>query len=360
MSTFKGVKARVVDKTKGSLQIEKIKNSIIFKYPCNDSSDCTPYDIVLSPGVYRFELWGAQGGNGRFQNEKTIREGSGGKGAYAAGTINLIGTTRLFLYIGGKGEDQIYYDKTAAKGGFNGGGKGGVDMNVEDIPESSGGGGGATDVRLIKGNTLQALKSRLIVAAAGGGSVSSDNSYLGSYLYIAGDGGTHEATSLFDQSLPGTQISGNFGFGQDGLSFELSEKFPSGGSTGGSGGGYYGGTTLDGMCEMSGAGGSSFVSGHESCIAVKNDTSSPPNRLNSPIHYSGQYFTDPIMKSKGDDDFLDPYGNNENGHFGNGVAKVTMIDLGQSIPLFFTCKKTRRNSVSTYLIVIILSSHRFK
>ena len=55
----------------------------------------------------------------------------------------------MFLYIGGKGEDQTGNARGSyGVGGYNGGGNGGADT-CEDDPESNAGGGGATDVRLI-------------------------------------------------------------------------------------------------------------------------------------------------------------------------------------------------------------------
>ena len=53
-----------------------------------------PERIVLHPGRYSFELYGANGG---FDN--------GGKGGYVSATFVATNTTELFLYVGGRGED---------------------------------------------------------------------------------------------------------------------------------------------------------------------------------------------------------------------------------------------------------------
>ena len=51
------------------------------------------YAIVLTPGRYRFELWGASGG---------ASDGSyPGKGGYISGTINIYETTEAYAYVGG-------------------------------------------------------------------------------------------------------------------------------------------------------------------------------------------------------------------------------------------------------------------
>ena len=132
-------------------------NSLIFHYPCVSTTECAPYEVIFSPGTYNIELWGAQGGDARFQNTEDLRPDSGGKGAYVSGIIHFIGTTKLYLYIGGKGQDQIAIDQTVSLGGFNGGGNGGVDPVDTKQPESGAGGGGATDLRFYLGDSTNAL-----------------------------------------------------------------------------------------------------------------------------------------------------------------------------------------------------------
>ena len=141
------------------------------------------------------------------------------------------------MYIGGKGEDQIAVDTTRSRGGFNGGGYGGVVLR--DLPPESGaGGGGSTDIRFFHGNSLYALKSRIMVAGAGGGSVSTNKDHLVTRSYRGGDGGTLEGVSYLPVCHAGTQTTGEFGSGQNGLDFG-EDHFIYGGSTGGSGSGYY-------------------------------------------------------------------------------------------------------------------------
>lgn len=102
-------------------------------------------------GWYKIELWGASGGT---TTSETGEVRAGGKGAYASGLIYLVENQKLYFYIGGT--------TTNSSGGANGGGKGaGKGM----------GGGGSSDVRTKSGawDNDDSLKTRLMVAAGGGG-----------------------------------------------------------------------------------------------------------------------------------------------------------------------------------------------
>ena len=246
------------------------QNVTIYQYPCEKESECYPYELEFSPGIYQIELWGAQGGDARYQNTNNLRPNSGGKGAYVKGTIRFERTTKLYLYIGGKGEDQKYIDQTQSKGGFNGGGKGGVETHDTTYPESGAGGGGSTDLRLLKGDNEESLKSRIMVAGAGGGGCSTNItlSYNGFYQYspYGGYGGGLIGENITSYSFGGNQTHGIFGKGMDGVgnSFEAV-----GSGTGGCGSGYYGGYIIPPnnhrSFEIGGSGGSSFISGHKGC-----------------------------------------------------------------------------------------------
>ncbi|EAY16073.1 hypothetical protein TVAG_278390 [Trichomonas vaginalis G3] len=59
------------------------------------------------------------------------------------------------------------------------------------------------------------------------------------------------------------------------------------------GNGYYSGASVN--YTGSGGGGSSFISGYEGCIALNSSLDETPSPTNSPIHYSGIFFTNPIM-----------------------------------------------------------------
>lgn len=97
---------------------------------------------TLTPGAYKLECWGAQGG--------TYSSYIGGYGGYSKGTITLAKTTTVYVSVGGAGSSS------STTAGFNGGGTG---------ISSGRGGGGATDVRIGQNS----LYSRVIVAGGGGG-----------------------------------------------------------------------------------------------------------------------------------------------------------------------------------------------
>ena len=335
---------------------DELANKYHFFYPCNSTSFCKPYNVTLQRGIYKFELWGAQGGDGRKPNNKTLNKGTAGRGSYSSGVINIhISGTELFLYIGGRGEDQIGTEQGAfGKGGYNGGGDGGIDKYDPKYPESAAGGGGATDIRLVYNeefNDTSSLKSRIIVAAGGGGAVSSDKidceyseeGIDGDFLcenwengiwsdYRGGPGGTLNGYRLNSAVYTGNQTSGSFGVGTNGLSmgiYYVNNETIWGGSTGGGGGGYFGGTSITENPNIpwlygGGAGGSSYVSGCNSCRSVNISCDDEVVTTENTVHYSGLRFYR-IQMMSGIENFTSPDGNQEKGHAGNGHITITYL-----------------------------------
>ena len=217
---------------------------------------------------------------------------------------------KLYIYIGQKGNwSQPTYDKVTS-GTFNGGG--GFLLPCAD--RNNGTGGGATDIRLTDGdwNNFNSLKSRIMVAAGGGGSFIEPFSYggaLSSPDYINNYPGYTSAAK------GATQTSGyKLGIGQDG-------------GRAGAGGGYYGGCASvrdeNNLVGLRGAGGSSFISGHTGCNAIS--SSSTENNIihtSQPNHYSGKVFTNTVMKA-GNESMPSPTGGTETGHTDNGYCKIT-------------------------------------
>ena len=139
-----------------------------------------PYSILLRPGKYLLEAYGASGGGGSSrattardpdgdgcydQNNVTIYKGNThcqflnsqpGSGGYSRGTARFRHQTLLYINTGGAG----VYKNTAQPGGYNGGGASCIGASV------AGSGGGATDFRLF----LNSLYTRILVAGGGGGS----------------------------------------------------------------------------------------------------------------------------------------------------------------------------------------------
>ena len=106
---------------------------------------------TLTPGTYKLECWGAQGGTSY-----------GGKGGYSVGTITLTeNNTILYIYSGGQGDNGFL------KEAFNGGGAGyGSGASTSDSNTNNrGGGGGGSDIRIAKDD----IYARVIVAGGGGG-----------------------------------------------------------------------------------------------------------------------------------------------------------------------------------------------
>ena len=250
--------------------------------------------IILRPGIYQFECWGAQGYS---YNDQNI----GGKGAYVKGTILLRRETKFFLYIGEYGKKEFIYENS-----FNGGGIGQF------------GGGGATDIRYTDGDwsNFDSLKSRIIVAAGGGGP---DNSLKG------GAGGTLEGgKSEGNHGDGGKQTFGGIGCG-NGTFGKGCGKVSSNTLGNGGGGGYYGGSSDKDCIDYGAGGGSSFISGHHGCDAI--ESSSTEEKIvhsGQPFHYSGYFFKNTLMLS-GDEEMPSPDGSTEWGHERNGAIRITIL-----------------------------------
>lgn len=289
-------------------------------------------------GTYKIELWGAQGGGDY-----------GAKGGYVSGEITLPRNENLYFVVGETGRGT-YYNVS----GYNGGGRPISGYNALRTIGTAG--GGATDVRLTNGvwNSFDSLKSRIMVAAGGGGSVSelfevfSEGVAGGLSGGNGASGGSVCATTSGTQTRAGyascTNYEGSGGFGFGGtlaLSAEIKD------SGGGGGGGYYGGGAGNYTNESymqqpgNGAGGSSFISGHEGCNAIdKNSTSNNIIHTNQSIHYSNYSFTNTKMidgsgckwttqKTTDCSGMPNTIGTGiEIGHSGDGYAKITLISIG--------------------------------
>ena len=256
-------------------------------------------------GIYKVELWGAEGGSDYSGVMASL-------GSYVSGNIILKAQTRLYVYVG---ESPRYgsmscYD-TNPNTAFNSSHYGSCAV-----------GGGATDVRIVLGNDwddFKSLKSRIMVAGAGGGGIYVGSGGAGGGLigysgigfnstvkYSIGIGGSQKS-SYFAKSLRATTIGG---------------------------GGYYAGNPGYGA---NAGGGSSFISGHNGCDAIKEE-STEDNIIHTgqSIHYSGLYFTNTVMidgegykwtdKKEG---YVGMPSHSDNstitGNSGNGYARITLV-----------------------------------
>lgn len=308
-------------------------------------------------GTYKIELWGASGG-------MIIENNS--YGGYASGKININENKKLYIYVGeaGKRTETVVYN------GGGGAAKGYDDVAIhpERVPVIGNSGGGATDVRTANGkwNDFQSLKSRVIVAAGGGGSFAYSNygsNIIGEHSFAGGiigySGCSYNADNTINtRGFGGTQIEG----GQAGIPYDSEGNvetggFGYGGSTlswsgdnpaSGGGSGYYGGGAgagssgngKQGFSGGNGGGGSSFISGHEGCDAI-DEFSTEDNIIHTgrSVHYSGLYFTETeIIDGSGykwTDHKLEDLGivgmpthsgiGTMIGNNGNGYAKITLL-----------------------------------
>ena len=252
--------------------------------------------IVPETGSYKIELWGSKG-------ISPMTESLTSRGAYTNGIINLTKGTILYVYVGGSN-------------GYNGGGG-----QSSDRP-----GGGATDIRLIEGVDFNSLKSRIMVAAGGGGH--EHGAPGGSINGI--DGGYNPYVGSSYNGFGATQTSGgiannnggyvgSFGQGGDG-------KIYSDGHLGGSGGGgYYGGSGA--KWHAGGGSGSSFISGYEGCNAISEE-STADNIIHTgqSIHYSGLSFSNSIMVAGNSEMSTYDGVNTMIGNNNDGYAKITKIE----------------------------------
>lgn len=208
------------------------------------------------------DVLGAEGGRGPV-GCTTGTSKAGGKGGRVQATIPVSQGDTLYIYVGGKGEDD---DLNSALGGYNGGGDALDDSQYSYY--GGGGGGGASDIRL-NGMTLN---DRIVVAGGGGGAGAdgcSCNDLKGGDGgdLTGGNGQGGQGCVCNPSGQGGTQSAGGAkgdwacvcdaedgGLGQGGNSNSTSCGGPTGG--GGGGGGYYGG---GGGGLGAGGGGSSYT-----------------------------------------------------------------------------------------------------
>ena len=298
---------------KSKTNVKKYSKTLTFFKTC-DENYCSPYVLQLPRGNYQFESWGS------------IDSGPiPGKGAYCKGDIYLKEqVTTLYLVVGNNHgfNDSPYERKIGSYGG------------------------GASDIRLYYNNDIysfDSLKSRIMVCAGGGGSEwgNSIGGYGGNLVggtgyYSSYEAGGGKQTSSCQNNSPVT--SGTFGY--------AIPKLDSNDIGGFGGGGYYAGGTMD--YTGAGGGGSSFISGHEGCDAIHEDSKDFNNIIHTKqsIHYSKFEFYNTNM--------ID--GNKTMPHF-NQKECIGNNDLGAIRITFFdycTYYCSRKESYSIYLIIIII------
>ena len=323
---------------------EGVGDSVYTIHVTKESADMqTVYDFPYKGSVqvfvapvtaeYLFEAWGAQGGQPA--NKSVL----GGAGGYTSGKINLQKGDTFYVYVGQQRNDN------------------GVAWNAGSYGGYYGGGGGATDFRLASSawDNVASLRGRVLVAGGGGGASAYDQSAKGGYGggLVAGNGnnGKYPGGSYVANVPPtgGTQTSGGLTSKNNSVTINAGQPgvFGTGGNAhpwwgAGGGGGYYGGGGggYTGGSVDSGAGGSSYISGHEGAVAVKSATDTSPRLASDGStvctavlaetdekcseHYSEFVFHNTAVQ-RGDETMFSPAGANELGHAGSGFARVTVI-----------------------------------
>lgn len=276
---------------------------------------------TLTPGRYKLECWGAQGGN---SNQSNGTYGNGGKGGYSTGILNVSTNTTIYITVGGQGQNGVLNTRTA--GGFNGGGDGYGTHNFG----VGGGGGGASDISLMSPvfshssyfiNNIRdtnSLLSRIIVAGGGGsaGYDVSNNAANG-----GAGGGTTGQDGLSNRVYHGTggkqTTFGTGGSSEEPNRYSVQAKFGCGASASnstdvapGGGGGWYGGGL---HCDSAG-GGSGYVY-----------TSATASNYPSGCLLNSTYYLSNAQTIAGNKSFPSPTGSTETGHSGNGHVKITKL-----------------------------------
>ena len=270
------------------IKITGIKTGDILNY--NYTGAVQP--VTLPKGVYKLEVWGAEGGGSRLSGNSN--SGLGGKGGYSVGTITLTEETNVYVYVGGAGGSSANGN---AAGGFNGGGQG----YASGSGEPGNGGGGASDIRIGADN----LYNRVIVAGGGGGGGEDAGD---AYGHGGGTSGVNGSGSVSNGTQTAAGTNGGFGVGAG------TNK----GDGGGGGGGWYGG----GTSQSSSTGGDTQGGGGGSGYVLTASSSKP-----SGYALGSQYYLTNANTIAGNASMPSVSGGTETGHTGNGYARITVISI---------------------------------
>ncbi len=194
----------------------------------------TVQEVILPPGRYKLQCWGAQGGNSYSYS------GVGSRGGYSEGEITLSETTTLYIFVGGKGGNGS--STSVVNGGWNGGG-GSVGRSSYNSGDTYGisypaCGGGATDIATVTSGmsyssyrtnrSNASLLSRCIVAGGGAGASAryTERTYTSTDNILYGD----YSASKYDPDSSG-YYCGNYLPTTEGVTYSISNiSSPSGSS----------------------------------------------------------------------------------------------------------------------------------
>lgn len=164
-------------------------------------------------GWYKLEVWGADGGDARFNSSNTVTPAKGGKGGYAVNYVYLTKDQKIDVYVGGHGQDATDSNLMTANedknqksqtlsGGWNGGGNAYSYSKIKSKNAADywlfGSGGGASHMALnLKSEEIPATLSNypenndsvLLVAGGGGGAGLYVNKFVNNVNSKANPGG---------------------------------------------------------------------------------------------------------------------------------------------------------------------------
>ena len=247
-------------------------------------------NIILTPGNYKLEAWGAQGGGSY-----------GGRGAYSTSYCEFSTQTEIKILVGQQGSKN--------NSGINnnrpyGGGGGTFFSDSLNKPLCVAGGGGGCDnssapLSHAYGSTLQSNpdSSRYPNLTAGNGGSTCDGS-CNTPFGGAGGGFYSDGTNRSN-----TNSAGN------------GKGFVNGGASGGGGGGFGGG----GGGDYEPGGGGGYTGGYGGCGNGGGNNCCGHGGTSFNIGTGGK-------STAGNQQFTAPNGSNETGHSGNGYARITALD----------------------------------
>lgn len=307
------------------------QNSTIMNFTYTGSVQTT----TLVPGEYKFECWGASGGDAA---NATYNGGTGGKGGYSFGILKVSNTSKYYIIVGGQGQsyNTSLSKSYAGAGGFGGGGAGGAAWMSGNVSGGSGGGGlsGIFKSATYNGNEI-------IIAGGGGGGGGSASSSGSDHYHgsnggagggLTGKDGVYNLCGTMSISHKNSSYVGRGGTQAAGGAATNQNSIAGGKLYGGGGGGYSAGAS----------GNSTTLSGGTAQTSSNSSSSAGGSGGGGGGYYGGsgggQYgqgagggsgYINPVLKNSnliaGDQSFPSPTGGTETGHSGNGYVRITKL-----------------------------------
>ena len=259
-------------------------------------------------GYYKLEVWGASGGDyyGTQQRQGSIGSRAG-YGGYSSGTILLNSNQQIYVIVGEQGK-RASAGSGMSPATYNGGGSavnGGGWLNCS--------GGGMTHMSTTQNVAVEGQEwntnGTILVAGGGGGADNSNEGLRGKGYSDDGGGGDGGGQFGGNAYIDGGEAKGTGG-GQQAAQYPYNKQ--------GNGQPYLGGHS------DSGAGGGGWYGGKVT------------NNNNGGAGGGSGYIDKDVLTDastiSGSESIPDPNGGTEQGHFGNGFARITYISANSPAP----------------------------